>query len=1030
MAEKPTYEELQKRVHELEKAESERNLAEDHLKKIFDNTQDAIFIHDLEGKIFDVNDKMCRMYGLTREEALEVTIEDVSSSKMSVDVLQEKWQKVLNGEKLLFEWEARRPKDESVFNVEVSIQKISFHDKDVVLANVHDITERRRMENENLTLANIIKRSQDFIGVADMEGNPFFVNPAGQALIGLNGDEAVKSTTIKDYFTEEDLPFVEETILPTLMTEGRWQGEYRFRHFKTSAPITLLYDLFLTENPETGQVTNIATISRDITERKLAEEALRERENQISSIFRSAPVGIGSVVNRVLIKVNKHMCEMTGYDETELIGQSSRMLYPSDEDFEFVGSKKYAQIADHGTGTVETRWQKKDGTIIDVFLSSTPVDLNDHSKGVTFTALDITEGKKAEKALLESEDRFKKLSSFTFEGIVIHNNAIAIDVNQSFVRMLGYEREEIIGMNLFKLIHPDDHETTKVNLSKQVATPYEISAIRKDGSTFFAEIEARNIFYNNEFFRVACIRDITERKRAEEALKAERDQILSLFNSIDEIIYIADPQTHELLYINHHLADLVSENCIGEKCYKVLQNLESPCPFCTNDIILENMYEPHRWEYYNPFLDQHYAIIDRIIRWFDGRDVRFEMAVDISNVKKTEAERENLQTQLNQAQKLESVGRLAGGVAHDFNNMLGVILGHTEMALLQADENHELYGDLKEIQKAAKRSADITKQLLAFARKQTISPKQLDLNNTVESMLNMLRRLIGEDIDLVWKPSAHLWSVKMDPSQIDQILANLCVNARDAIDGVGKLTIETGKKSFDEQYCNEHPGFIPGDFVLLAVSDNGSGMDKDTLDNLFEPFFTTKEVGKGTGLGLSTVYGIVKQNNGFINVYSEPGQGSTFKIYLPRFSADEDTDMAMPQNKAAAGGTETIMLVEDEPTILRMTRMMLERKGYTVISAATPAEAIEKAEKYSGTIDMLMTDVVMPGMNGRDLADQIIVLYPGIRILFMSGYTSNVIAHQGVLDHGVAFIQKPFSMADMTEKVRELLDTAPNKNQG
>ncbi|MCF8076425.1 MAG: response regulator [Desulfotignum sp.] len=418
----------------------------------------------------------------------------------------------------------------------------------------------------------------------------------------------------------------------------------------------------------------------------------------------------------------------------------------------------------------------------------------------------------------------------------------------------------------------------------------------------------------------------------------------------------------------------------------------------------------------------------RILR-INDEDLILSITRDITERKQAEAEREKLHAQLNQAQKMESVGRLAGGVAHDFNNMLGVILGHAELALLQADEHHELHDDLKEIQKAAKRSADITKQLLAFARKQIISPRQLDLNDIVESMLNMMRRLIGEDIDLVWQPSAHLWPVKMDPTQIDQILVNLCVNARDAITGVGKLTIETGKKSFDEEYCCNHPGFIPGDFVLMAVSDNGCGMDKEVLDNLFEPFFTTKDVGKGTGLGLATIFGIVKQNNGFINVYSEPGQGSTFKIYLPRLIDDKEIDKAVPQKKAAAGGTETILLVEDELTILRMTRRMLERKGYSVLSAATPIEAVEKAKNHSGPIDMLMTDVVMPEMNGRDLAGKITDLYPDIRLLFMSGYTANVIAHQGVLDKGVAFIQKPFSMAEMTEKVREVLDTALNETQ-
>ncbi len=405
------------------------------------------------------------------------------------------------------------------------------------------------------------------------------------------------------------------------------------------------------------------------------------------------------------------------------------------------------------------------------------------------------------------------------------------------------------------------------------------------------------------------------------------------------------------------------------------------------------------------------------------------MTQDITELKQADTEREKLQEQLGQAQKMESVGRLAGGVAHDFNNMLGVILGHLEFAMDEIEEDHNLYSDLKEIQTAAKRSAALTKQLLTFARKQVISPIRLDVNDTVESMLNMLRRLIGENIDLIWKPAAYLWPVKMDPTQIDQVLANLCVNARDAIAGVGRITIETGRKSFDEEYCRQHSGFIPGNFVLLAVNDNGCGMDKDTLKNLFEPFFTTKEVGKGTGLGLATVYGIVKQNNGFINVYSEPGMGSNFKIYLPQLVVTEDNAKADSEKKAAAGGTETILLVEDEPTILRMTSMMLERKGYTVLSAGTPTEAVEKAKRYSDAIALLITDVVMPEMNGRDLSGQITDLYPDIRLLFMSGYTANVIAHHGVLDKGVAFIQKPFSMVDLTEKVREVLDMAPDKNQ-
>ncbi len=394
---------------------------------------------------------------------------------------------------------------------------------------------------------------------------------------------------------------------------------------------------------------------------------------------------------------------------------------------------------------------------------------------------------------------------------------------------------------------------------------------------------------------------------------------------------------------------------------------------------------------------------------------------DITERRKAEEERKRLQVQLTQAHKMESVGRLAGGVAHDFNNMLGVILGHTEMALDQIDPGEPLYDDLQEINKAARRSADLTQQLLAFARKQTITPKVLDLNETVEKMITMLRRLIGEDIHLSWLPGEGLKPIKIDPSQIDQILANLCVNARDAISDTGEITIETGTASFDETYCTEHAGTCRGEYVLLAVSDNGCGMSKETLSLLFEPFFTTKKVGKGTGLGLAMVYGIVKQNNGFIEVYSEPGKGASFKIYLPRHS-EKSNELPPGKRATAEPGQETILLVEDERMILDMTARMLRKQGYMVLPASTPGEAMQLAREHAGPIHLLMTDVIMPEMNGRDLAKNLLSLYPDLKCLFMSGYTADVIAHHGVLDEGVHFIQKPFVLKEFAAKIRDVLD--------
>jgi two-component system sensor histidine kinase EvgS len=395
---------------------------------------------------------------------------------------------------------------------------------------------------------------------------------------------------------------------------------------------------------------------------------------------------------------------------------------------------------------------------------------------------------------------------------------------------------------------------------------------------------------------------------------------------------------------------------------------------------------------------------------------------DLTERKKAEADHEKLQAQLLQAQKMESVGRLAGGVAHDYNNMLSVIIGYAELAMGSLAPDDPLQDDLGEILTAARRSGDITRQLLAFARKQIISPRVLDLNETVENMLKMLRRLIGEDIDLAWLPGPGLGKVNLDPSQLDQILANLVVNARDAVTGVGTVTIETDNVRFDRDYCNDHPGFVPGDFVSLSVSDSGCGMAPEIQAQLFEPFFTTKKQGEGTGLGLATVYGIVKQNSGFINVYSEPGRGSTFRIYLPRHEGEAE-DAAAPVDIPIPGGRgETVLVVEDEPSVLKLARKVLEQTGYTVLTADSPDLALALARDHAGTIHLLVTDVVMPGMDGRDLAHRIASGHPEIKILFMSGYTANVIAHRGVLDRGVNFIQKPFSKQELAVRVRRVLD--------
>ena len=514
-------------------------------------------------------------------------------------------------------------------------------------------------------------------------------------------------------------------------------------------------------------------------------------------------------------------------------------------------------------------------------------------------------------------------------------------------------------------------------------------------------------------------RFISERKQIEVSLREINEKFTAAFNNAPIMIGISSLEDGRCLDINQRFLDvfgLSREEAIGKTSVEVgmfsQSDRDNLKEIMLRDGKVQDLELTMRTKSGKAILLKYWGEIITV----SGQKRLLSIALDITEHRKVEH-------QLQQAQKMESVGRLAGGVAHDFNNMLSVILGHAYLALMEIDSSSPLFANLEEIRTAAERSADLTRQLLTFARKQAVAPKVLDLSDTVSGLLKMLQRLIGEDIHLVWQPKEGLWPVKVDPSQIDQILVNLCVNARDAIADIGKITIETGNSVFDEQYCAANMGFVSGEYVRITVSDNGCGMDRKTLARIFEPFFTTKCVGKGTGLGLATVYGAIKQNNGFITVNSEPDQGTTFSIYLPRHVDSAATNTCSGKiREPSRGGRETILVVEDEPAILMMTSLSLERMGYTVLRANATDTAISLAGEHNGEIHLLLTDVIMPVMNGRDLAHKLLSLYPQLKCLFMSGYTADVIAHHGVLDDGVHFIQKPFSVHDLAAKVRDTLD--------
>ncbi len=409
----------------------------------------------------------------------------------------------------------------------------------------------------------------------------------------------------------------------------------------------------------------------------------------------------------------------------------------------------------------------------------------------------------------------------------------------------------------------------------------------------------------------------------------------------------------------------------------------------------------------------------------DAQGAPLHFITDVQDVTKrvqAEEQRRVLEAQLQQAQKMEAVGRLAGGVAHDFNNLLMIILGQAEIATARMSPDDPLQTSLQGILEAGTRAANLTRQLLAFARQEVVRPRTLDLNDAVGGMEKMLRRLIGEDLELLWKPGDGVWPVYLDPSQMDQLLANLVVNARDAIPDTGTVTIETATAVLDATYCTNHSGATPGEYAVLVVSDSGEGMDRETREHIFEPFFTTKARGKGTGLGLATVYGIVQQAGGSVYVYSEPGQGTTFRLYLPRWQGRAPSAVIHDEPAKSSRGDETVLLVEDEVAILELGRTILERQGYRVLAASTPDAAFIAAEQEPGEIHLLATDVVLPGMNGRVLWERLRDQRPGLLCLYLSGYTADVISQRGVLPEGVNFLQKPFSLKSLAEKVRAVLD--------
>jgi two-component system, cell cycle sensor histidine kinase and response regulator CckA len=760
-----------------------------------------------------------------------------------------------------------------------------------------------------------------------------------------------------------------------------------------------------------------------------------EVADSLRGIFEQTVFGVAQVEAATgrFARINQRYSDIVGYSWEEIENLDFQTITHADDRAEDLANLRLLLAGRIRGFSREKRYLRKDGSTVWVKLAAWPIwQVGEAPSFAIAMVEDITPHKRAEEALAISRQKAIQQWQTTFDSVrdviwLLDKEHRILQSNRAAERILQCDSGTILGRRSWEVVPGTSEPIPNCPIRRAQASLRRESTELQVGSRWL-EITVDPILDQAGAYAgaVHIVSDVTQRRQADAALRESEERYRNIIQHLPLGIHLYElSPNNRLIFLGANpAADAIlrttNAQFIGksiEEAFPPLVQTEIPEIYrrAARDGIA---WHTEQVEYQDGSI--HGAFEVHAFQTTPGRMAA--VFLDTTERVKAAAEKARLQAELLQAQKMESIGRLAGGVAHDFNNMLQAILGNVDFALEEAPPGSALRENLEEIQKSTLRSADLTRKLLAFARKQTISPKVLDLNDTVPGMLKMLRRLIGEDIQLLWIPGANLWPVRMDPSQLDQILANLTVNARDAIGGVGKVTIETCNVQVGAACADSNPESRPGDYVMLAVGDTGAGLDEETRKHLFEPFYTTKPRGQGTGLGLATVFGIVRQNQGFIDVRSELGKQTVFRLFFPRAESGT-TEVEKAAAPPSACGSETILLVEDEQQILDIGRRILEQHGYKVLAARAPDAALALAERHQGSIHLLVTDVVMPGMNGKELKQRLVARRPDMKCLFISGYTSEVIAHNEVLDEGVEFLQKPFTIQALVLRVREVLES-------
>ncbi|MFZ0449001.1 MAG: PAS domain S-box protein [Desulfatiglandaceae bacterium] len=770
-------------------------------------------------------------------------------------------------------------------------------------------------------------------------------------------------------------------------------------------------------------------------EGKRSEEEIKKRQKYLEAVLHAALDAIVTLdASHHILEWNPGAEQIFGYSRDEAVGRSLDDLVSRPDVVDEAKAITKKVLSGQHLVPLETVRYRKDGTPVNVIVASSPIQIEGELHGAVGVYTDITDRKRAEEALRVSEEKFRLTFESVPDAVTISRieDGRYLSVNNGFCRITGYSKEEATGKTAFELglyVNPADRERLLANLQdKGMVDGFEVQYRMKDERVLDTLLSGKIFRYEKKDCLVAVVKDVTQFKGTQEELRRSEKRYRDLFNSVSDLIYTQDLEGH-FLSANRAMTEIFGyepEEFIGHKTTDFMKPELRPL-FYTEYI------EKIKKQGHNEGVTSYFArdgrktyleYRSRLIKPGTGEPYITGIGRDVTERILAEKEIKKLNKQMLQAQKMEAVGTLAGGIAHDFNNLLQGILGFTQMLLMEKDGNDPDTAKLEQIEKAAHRASELTQQLLAFSRKVESNLRPVDLNQELEQVRNLLERTIPKMIAIELHLEDHLNVIRADPAQLEQVIMNFGVNARDAMPDSGKLVFETENVTLDEEYCKAHLGARPGRYVLLSISDTGQGMDRETLEHIFEPFFTTKGVGSGTGLGLAMVYGIIKSHGGYIMCYSEPGEGTTFKIYLPVMEGDPVRNETETNRNAAVpeGGSETILLVDDEEILRDIGKDILEKFGYTVLLAADGESALELYRENPEDISLVILDIVMPGMGGKKCLEEILKMNPQAKVVMASGYSINGRVKE-VLDGGArAFIKKPYELKQMLAEVRKVLD--------